>query len=395
MKYKSLHDPRGGLKNINFRYPAEPALGGSIGKYELSALIKAFNESSDIRVGFNAARETQALEERFCEYASSAYAVAVNGANSALDLIVRMLSVDADDEVISAAATFHGQHLSLLGVNAKLVLADIDEVDFCLSAASVRDLLTERTRLIVATDIHGCAADYRGIRKVIDEYGYPEGKAPIIVSDAARSIGSKGIVETMGYVDLAVFSLQSKKIITALGEGGVVVTNNLNFAERIREMRSFGHGRAWGSNFKISKLQAVVANAQMERLSSIVALRNCLAEQRIFNLRDAIGVIKPVIPLGRSHNFQFFPLVLSKDLAWGRDVIIEELAKEYSVGAVVANPPTYQYNSWIANRVSTKKPKTESLTDRLICLSFHHEYNDQDEIYICDSLLKVLDKVLM
>jgi dTDP-4-amino-4,6-dideoxygalactose transaminase len=362
-----------------------------MGTQERSALTAAFTESLDIRVGFNSSASVEELESLYCETYGQKYAVAFNGANTAMDLTLKTLSLTSDDEVISAAANFHGQHLAILGTSARLVFADISPDDHCLSYLSLRAKLSASTKAIIVTDIHGACADYNNIFCEVSDSSH---RRPYIIADAARSIGCGDGKAAASQVDAMIFSMQSKKLISTLGEGGMVVTNDEALASELRRMRAFGLGAAWGSNYKLSKLQAAVGVVQFKRLPELVEQRGELAFRRVDRLRDLDQIIAPVIPKGRSHTFQFFPLMLKTQSRTLRDALIEELALKYSVGTVVANPPTYQYNKWISEKLSQRLPKSERITENLICLSFHHSYTRNDEQYICDSLNKAIEECM-
>ncbi|WP_339492234.1 DegT/DnrJ/EryC1/StrS family aminotransferase [Pseudomonas sp. EA_15y_Pfl2_R67] len=392
-KYHSLSNPNN-YKFPALRYPAEASLGGTMGEPEKKALIEAFEDSCEAYKGFNAAREVEKLEMLFCERYKVKHAIAVNGANTALDLVLKAINIKKNDEIICAGATFHGQHLSVIGSGADLVLSEISESDCCISASNLENILSTRTKAVIATDIHGACADYSALRKVLDVLHLEKnGAKPILISDAARSIGSRDGIASAELCDFTIFSLQSKKLVTALGEGGVILTNNTHYAKILRQYRAFGLGEGWGSNFKISKLQACVAIVQMKRLDEIVEKRNILASDRIARLLPYSDIIKAISPSNRHHTFQFFPLLINEKYSKKRDEIIYHLAMQRSVGAVVANPPSYQYNRWIASKTSRSLPVSEKITDRLLCLAFHHDHTEQDEKYIINSLIEVITKI--
>ncbi|MDO7411999.1 DegT/DnrJ/EryC1/StrS family aminotransferase [Acinetobacter baumannii] len=391
-EYCSLKDPLGSIGGEKLKFQAEPLLGGTFGDKEKKVLLNSFNHSCNIDIGFNASKEVIKLEELVCEIYNVKYAVALNGANTALDLVFKYLNLSSEDEVISAGANFHGQHLSILNTKSKLILAEINEHDFCISADSVRKLLTKYTKVIVVTDIHGGVANYKELKDVVDNSGIEFINKPIIIADAARSIGSSKITDILKYVDIIIFSLQSKKLISALGEGGIVATNDFNLTQTLREFRSFGMSVGWGSNFKISKLQAAVAVAQLENINSIVELRREKAFNRVNYIDKLKGVCKVVLGDSESHTFLYFPILLDKSFTrTERDYFMTLMAERFSVGSVVANPPTYLYNPWIREKLKDLNcPESELLSDRLFCLSFHHHYSTLEENYILNSMENLL-----
>lgn len=391
-EYFSLKDPAGKLGAVKLKFQSEPLLGGTFGAAERNTLLKSFNESCEINIGFNASTNVAHLEEVFCNIYKSKHAIAINGANTALDLVFKYLNLNENDEIISAAANFHGQHLSILNTKAKLNLADIDENNFCISPSSIKKLLTANTKVVVATDLHGGLADYKKIKEVIDSCSIQFGSKPIIIADAARSIGSPKIVDILEYVDIIIFSLQSKKLISGLGEGGVVATNNDDLAQTLREYRSFGMSMGWGSNFKLSKLQAAVATTQLINIDSVVSLRREKALERAAYIENLNDFCKVVLGNTDSHTFLYFPILLNDSYTReSRDNLITMLSKKFGVGCVVANPPTYLYNPWIKEKISGYRCiNSEKFSDRLFCLSFHHHYTQLEESYILDSMKKSL-----
>lgn len=393
--YHSLADPAGLIRpSLVPHWPAEPALGGWYGEAELEAAIQAIRSSLDMRVGFKAQLEVEAFESEFCAYTGAKCAVACNGAGAALDLLLRALDIGPGDEVASCALNFHGDHLAVLDTGASSLLCEPDPHTLNLDPADLAARITPRTRLILATSLHGLAPDMDAIWRVAAEHRRVQPGLKVVV-DASRSLGATHGGRHEGqHGDATLFSLQSKKHITALGEGGVVATDDPVLAETLRRSRSFGHGVAWGSNFKMTKPQAAVARVQLRRLDEMNQVRIQLAEARNRRLGALTGCTLPSASVGARHVYYVYPIILPAD--WNRrrrDQLIARLAEEHGLGCVVANPPTYEYNSWIADHTLQRLPFAEAISSRLICPSFHPLYTAAEESRIADAFLTAFHEV--
>lgn len=384
-RYQSLCDPAGLLSPaVRIRFPAEPPLGGTYTEAEVADILAALESSLDWRVGFHAARETQELEMEFADRMNCAGAVALNGAGTAFDLLWRALGVRSGSEILTSAIGFHGTHMSLLDAGATLRWAEpSDNGGLNVDAASLMREVTPATSLVVVTHMNGVSAPATEIDSVFAAKRIP------VVYDAARALGATCGGKMLGEFGVAsVFSLQSKKVLTALGEGGIVTSNNLSLLDDLRAMRSFGMDRGWGSNFKMTKLQAVAARTQLGRLPTILEERTSAGRYRDALLDSLSWCITLNRALDGEHGvYSYYSVVLKPEFSRAqRDQVIAILAERYGIGSVVANPPTYLYNDWISCRTERSAPRAEELTDRLVCLSFHPEMSSDDHEYIAGSL---------
>nr|WP_316644525.1 DegT/DnrJ/EryC1/StrS family aminotransferase [uncultured Roseateles sp.] len=330
-----------------------------------------------------------ALEAAAAQQFGFLHAVALNGAGAALDLVLKALDAGLGSEVICGAATFHGQHLSVLGSGATLRLADLDPKTYCISADAVNSLLGPTTLAVIATDLHGASANYTALRAAARESSRRTGyQAPILIGDSARSVPFVQFQDEMGAPDILILSMQSKKMWTTLGEGGLVLSNDEGLVERLREYRSFGIGRAWGSNYKLSKLQASVGVVQLRRLPEMLRIRQELAAKRTAVFASQVPLCRIVNCESVNHCYSYYPIELPSDFGrLGRDLLIEMLAQKFSIGSVVANPPTYLYNEWVASRTVDRPLQAAVVTDRLICVPLHPSISPSDEGFLQSSFV--------
>ncbi len=379
--------PRGDEELIRF---GEPPMGGMYGVAEVAILNEVLRASMEPAVGFRAEKETLAFEEQFTQLCQMEHAIAFNGAGGALDLLLKYLDIQEGDEVVSCSINFMGTHLAIIGSGANLVLCEPDPNTLNLSPEDLKKRLTPKTKAIVVTYMNGLAADMDEINRVIADF-YPGENKPKVIVDAARSLGTTFKGKHIGREAWATFfSFQSKKMITTLGEGGMVVTNDSDLDTILRQYRSFGKNEGWGSNYKMTKLQAAVGSVQLGKLPELVRLRRELAQARnvAFSKIEGLQIQKDTSYSESSYYLYtlILPEFFTKEM---RDALRQLLEGEYGIGTVVGNAPTYKSNKLIERSVRGQElPIAESLGERIICLPIHPSLTPETNQYIIDSFLE-------
>lgn len=363
------------------KWPRDPALGGWYTDAELTAAMGVITESMDWRVGFRAKQHECEFEEAFAAYTGTRHAVAFNGAGTALDMVLECLDLAPGDEIVSCAINFVGTHVSVLRAGARLVLCEPDPATLNLDPADLIRVLTPRTRAILVTHMNGLSADMDAILQIARSHPHPVHGRPVVIGDAARACGALYKSRRVGSQGWAtVFSFQSKKLMTTLGEGGMVTTDDQHLAERLARLRSFGKNRELGTNCKMTKAQAAVGLVQLARLDEMNTARIALARHRSALLAeltgasgDLAGVVIPAAPEGYRHLFYRYSLLTAPQQAGrARDEIIAVLESEYGVGCAIADPPTYRAHPLIAAHVAGQScPVADQVGRRLLCPSLH------------------------
>lgn len=378
------------------RFPRDPALGGWYTEEELNVVLDVLKESMDWRVGFRAKRYEVEFEDAFADYIGSRFAVAYNGAGSALEMVLRALDLQRDDEIVSCAINFVGTHVSVLGSGAKLVLCEPDTATLNLDPKDVERVLTSRTRAILVTHMNGLSADLDALRDVAERNPHPEFGPPLIIQDGARACGALYKGHKVGsHAWATVFSFQSKKLMTTLGEGGMVTTNDASLAARLRRYRSFGKNMHWGTNFKMSKLQAAVGLVQLRRLDTMNDKRIALAKQRNELLSGVSFLGLPHEPPNYRHVYYRYSLLVPPE--WRREVrdkLIGILEDDYGVGCIVADRQTYVTHPLVREAtLGQSTPRTDDVAERIICPSIHPLMTASENQFIVESILSAVNRV--
>ena len=233
----------------------------------------------------------------FAAFQQARHCVAVVNGTAALRIAYRALGIGYGDEVIVPPYTFIATASAVLEVGAIPVFADIDPDTYLLDPAAVADAITPRTRAIVPVHVAGCPADMDAFRALAGCHGLR------LVEDAAQAPGATWRGEGVGSLgDLGTFSFQASKNLNS-GEGGAIVTNDADLAERVWSLHNVGRTRtgAWyhhellGGNDRLTALQAALLIAQLDRLPEQMARR----ENATRYLDSALASIEGIRPMAQ------------------------------------------------------------------------------------------------
>mgnify|MGYP005850191333 CR=1 FL=1 len=380
--------------------PAEPLMGSWYTEEEVQALVSVMRQSMDWRVGFGPKPQVQEFEEAFAKYCGVDYAFACTSAGTALDMAMMALDLEPGDEIISPVATFPGTHTCIVGHGGKLVPAEIDPKTFNIDPADVERRITPRTRAILAVHDHGLSAFIDDLEEIARRHPHRKHGPAKVIGDAARACGAgyKGTkVGKKGW--LTCFSFHTQKLLVTLGEGGMVTTDDPEAYERIRALGNWGSEKYWGTNYRLSKLQAVVGKVQLERLDYMIERRRDRAHKLLALLRKKVPeLVLPTEPPDCYHTYYLMCCMVPQELAGkGRDMLLEWLPENTGVHLVVGNPPTYRYKWTILSRLGFTDAdypvSANAAGDRLFCPPIHPLFTDADLEYIADSLRAGLDHV--
>jgi perosamine synthetase len=229
------------------------------------------------------------FETAFAKVVGTAHAVAVSNGTVALHLTLVAMGVGQGDEVIVPATTFIATVNAVKYTGATPVIVDVDPDTYCMSPVAARKAVTGRTVAILPVHVFGAVADMPALQAVADD------NELTVVEDAAESLGAYGRSRHTGAMGLAgTFSFYGNKTITT-GEGGMVVTDDAEFAETLRLYRGQGQTpgrRYWhhvvGYNYRLTEMQAAIGLAQLIKLPMILRRLAEVAAQYQEFLGDAV-----------------------------------------------------------------------------------------------------------
>src|ERR1700724_1171176 len=242
-------------------------------------------------------KHAAAFAKKFAEFHPAKYAQCVNTGTVAIQSALIAIGIRPGDEVIVPAYTWEGTVGPVLLVNAVPVFVDIDPETYCLDANLIEKAITAKTKAILPVHLGMRFADMDEILRIAEKQNLK------VVEDCAHAHGGMWKGKGAGSMgDLGAFSFQSSKLITS-GEGGAVITNNLEYLEKVQSYINAGrasvtdlfHHRIIGFNYRLGEFQAAVLGPQLERLPEQAALRkkNMLHFESRLHDTAAIGLLKP------------------------------------------------------------------------------------------------------
>lgn len=340
--------------------------------------------------------KVEEFEQAICQYTGAKYAVAVTSCTTGLFLCLKLLGVGKGDEVIVPSYSFIATANVVVHAGATPIFVDINPQTYNIDPEKIESAITKKTKAIIPVDQVGLPCDMPEILKIAKKYKLH------IIEDAACALGSSINGKKLGsFGEIAVFSFHPRKTITT-GEGGMILTNNQSWANKLRTLRHHGMSVSdvarhkskkiiqesypvIGFNFRMSDLQAAVGIEQMKKLPLILKKRATLANKYTIAFSKTENIVPPFIPEGYVHNFQSYVIRLRKNSKITRDNLMQKLLDlEIStrIGVMAAHlEPVYRKIEKIS------LPETESATEETIILPLYFKMTKDEQDYVIDNVL--------
>ena len=249
-------------------------------KKELDAAVASVIESQYFILG----PKTQACEQAIAKYTNCAHAVGVSSGTDALLIALMAENIGPGDEVITTAYSFFATAGTIARLGATPVFVDIDPTTYNIDPTLIADKITDRTRAIMPVHLYGQMAEMEPIMELATARNL------VVIEDAAQAIGSEHRGLRAGSIGhYGCFSFFPTKNLGGFGDGGMVVTNDPDRADKLLVLRVHGgkpkyHHKIIGGNFRLDALQAAVVHAKLRHLDGWTAARqsNAARYDRLF-----------------------------------------------------------------------------------------------------------------
>ncbi|MGN0128325.1 DegT/DnrJ/EryC1/StrS family aminotransferase [Glutamicibacter soli] len=341
---------------------------------------------------------TAAFEQAFAEHQQVGHAVAASNCTTALHLALKVAGVQAGDDVVLPSFSFIATANAPTYLGARPVFADVEETTGNVSAQTIEAALTPKTTAIIAVDQGGMPLDLEPLRRLCDERGLA------LVEDAACGAGStyRGAPVGVG-ADVSAWSFHPRKLLTT-GEGGMLTTNNEQWAQRARRLREHAmdvsaadrHGSTLapqesygeiGYNFRMTDMQAAVGLVQLSKLEQMVVRRRELAARYQQELAGVPGLRCVQDPEYGTSNYQSFWIEVSRPFPLDREGLLAKLAED-GISArrgIMAShlQPAYAGHSGY----TVALPVTERLTANTLILPLYHDLREEEQDRVISSVL--------
>lgn len=285
---------------------------------------------------FSGGRYVRRLEDAFCKKFAIKHAVSFNSASTALTASIAALSIGPGDEVIVSPFTMSASVMSVIANGAVPIFADVELPSFCIDPKEVISKITKRTKAIMVVNLFGGPANFDRLLKLAEKYHLK------IIEDNAQALGAKYHGKFTGTIgDIGVFSFNVHKVVQS-GEGGVLITNDHNLAFRAQLARNHGEviidstddyslGPIFGSNWRMTELEAIIAYHQFAKLDFLNRERIKLADYLSYQLTRFDGLILPYVDnkSGNRHVYYLFPIMIDeKKFGISRDLFVDAMTAE-------------------------------------------------------------------
>lgn len=271
-------------------------------------------------------KRVKQFEAEVADYLGVKHAVAFNSGTATLHACLVALGVGKDDEVIVPSLSYISSANAVLYCGARPVFVEEDERTFTAEAEEIEELITEKTRAIMAVDLKGMPVDYEGIMEVSRKHDIP------VLADSAESFGARYRAELVGkQAPVHSFSLFANKNVTT-GEGGLVTTDDDTIDEICRCVRNQGQSERYvhtmiGHNYRMTDVTAALGIEQLKRLEYIMERKQEIAEFYNRGFSDQQLIRTPHVPayVGR-HTWYMYCLTLDQRV--DRDKVILAMSSE-------------------------------------------------------------------
>ncbi|MFK3863045.1 DegT/DnrJ/EryC1/StrS family aminotransferase [Pseudoalteromonas rhizosphaerae] len=294
------------------------------------------------KVNYWTGTEGREFEKEFASWADSEYAIALGNGTLALDVALKALNVGAGDEVITTPRTFLASASSIVTAGAAPVFADVDLNSQAITAASIKAVLTPKTKAVIVVHLAGMPAEMDEIMALSKEHGF------YVIEDCAQAHGAKYKGRSVGSIGhVGAWSFCQDKIMTTGGEGGMVTTNSKELWSTMWSYKDHGKsfdaiynrehppGFRWlhesfGTNWRMTEMQAVLGRIQLTRMTEWTAKRQTYGAQldQAATGFDCIRLVE--VPEYIEHaEYKHYMFIKPEQLAsgWDRDRIVNAIVE--------------------------------------------------------------------
>jgi len=334
-------------------------------------------------------QKTKEFEEEVKKYIGANYAVATTSCTTALELALRALEIGSEDEVIVPDFTHPSTGNVVRWIGANPVLVDVDLFSYNVDPAEIEKAITKKTKCIMPVSWGGNPLDMDPLIEIKEKYGL------LIIEDAACSLGAEYNRKKTGTMaDITCLSFHPRKIITT-GEGGMAVTDNDVYAEKLAGLKKYGmkieNGETkfiqLGTNYKLSDVLSAIGLAQIRKIDAIIDKRIELANYYNKLLAETELIRPPEKRENTKHVYQTYAAYIEKEGA--RDKIIEDLRNE-GVETQIGTYALHMQPSYEKVKKVGKLERAEKLYRNLLALPMCHSMTKEDQEYVVSKIEKGL-----
>jgi len=326
-------------------------------------------------------KEVENFEKEFAKYCGVKYAIGVASGTDALVISLKALGIGLGDEAITVPNTFIATVDAIARNGATPVFCDVNPDTYNIDISQIEDKITNKTKAILVVHLYGQPAEMNSIKKIADEFGL------YIVEDACQAHGAEYLGRKTGSLgDIACFSFYPSKNLGACGDGGIIVTNSKELAEKARMLRNYGQKTKYyhdvvGFNSRLDEIQAAILRVKLKYLDKWNNMRRKWA--KLYNeLLENSSVVTPVEAKYAKHVYHLY-VIRSK----GRNELQQFLSRKgISTGIHYPIPIHLQRAYSYLGYKEGDFPITEKFAREILSLPMFPELEEDEVVYVCDQI---------
>lgn len=331
----------------------------------------------------------QAFREELEQYLGVKHVIPCANGTDALQIALMALDLQPGDEVITPSFTYIATTEVIALLRLTPVFVEVNEDNFCMDIQSLRDAITPKTKAIVPVHLYGQAANMEEIMKIADEFGLKvvEDNAQAIGCTYTFSDGRKQKTMTIGHIGCTSFF--PSKNLGCYGDGGAIATNDDELAAKMRMIANHGQSKRYyhdvvGCNSRLDTIQAAILRIKLRKLDEYNQRRNAVADYYDKNLGVIEGVTVPARNSYSDHVFHQYTLKLK---GINRDELSSFLAEKGIPSMIYYPVPGHRQKMFSSFNLPQKDMRvTDALTDCVISLPIHTEFEEVQLRFICDAV---------
>jgi dTDP-4-amino-4,6-dideoxygalactose transaminase len=348
-------------------------------KTELDSAYQRVMESGWYVLG----KEVEAFEQEFAQYCGVKHCIGVDNGLDALFLVLKAWGIGEGDEVIVPANTYIATWLAVTYTGAKVVPVEPNERTYNIDYSKIEAAITVSTKAIIAVHLYGQPADMPAINVIAKKHNLK------VLEDAAQAHGAKCHGKRVGQLgNAAGISMYPGKNLGALGDAGVVTTNEDETADTVRVLRNYGsrvkyHNEVVGHNSRLDELQAALLRVKLRHLDEWNERRIQVAQKYLYELANSKELVLPYVPVWAEPVWHLF-VIRSQQ----REELQNKLA-DNGIGSLIHYPipphlsGAYKERNWINGAF----PISEKLADEVLSIPMGPHLTRQQQNFVIQKLI--------
>ncbi len=363
---------------------------------DLQAQYKSLKQEMDSRLiaciesgGFIQGKEVKTFEADFGKYLENAHIISCANGTDALQIALMALDLQQGDEIIVPAFTFVAsiEVIALLGL--KPIVVDIDDRTFLMKPEDIEASLSPRTKAIIPVHLFGQCVNMKSLMAIAKV------RELFIIEDNAQAIGAKCLLKgdqykmagTIGHIGCT--SFYPSKNLGCYGDGGAIMTHDVQIAQQIRMVANHGMQRRYyhdviGVNSRLDSLQAAVLNVKLPHLDTYNIARRKVADQYDERLKNIPGILIPQRVTWSDHVFHQYTIRVRE----GRRDELQTFLASHQVPSMIYYPVPMHEQAAFSKVVRRRVPllNTERVSKEVLSLPIHPDLSMDQMDYICEKI---------